>query len=170
MFVRVLEHGKDPFEGIVGRSPNVHREGIVAVGEGRHVAGGEEDVAGLPLMARSRLHLKSRQRGVREELHVGHQRGDRLAFAVMAQIAQANVEALRLARQQSHRGMAIVVVALGLRGPHPGQLLLGFRRLIGAGAEQHQRLAEQVVLQQQSQSDRRAVFERQQAGDVPVTV
>ena len=89
-----LEHVENSFERIIWGRADVHSQHVVPVGNSSHVSGSEQDVAGRQLMVRSGLYLERCQRWVRQELHIGYQSGDGLAFAVPAKVAQSDVKRL----------------------------------------------------------------------------
>ncbi len=53
-----LEHIEDSRECVVGRGADIDGKFVVSIGDGAYVAGCEQDVAGLPLMARAGLYLE----------------------------------------------------------------------------------------------------------------
>jgi len=166
MLVGLFENFEDFLQRAVRRGADIDRKTVVSIGNSLHMAGGEEDVIGRPLVARSRLDIKRGKRRVREELDICHQSGYRLVFAVSAQVAEPGLERLRLAGQHGHGCVTIVEIALRLRLFDAGQLLLSLGRLVGARAEHYHWLMRQIIFQKQSQPDRISVFERKQAGDI----
>ncbi len=62
MVIGQLEHVENQRQCAVWGCADIHGQLVVPIRNGFHVSGREQDVTGLPLMARPGLHLERRQR------------------------------------------------------------------------------------------------------------